>query len=173
MAVEVSLRERRETTVREHMGAENDHDFERCIDAFSHPRYEIVATGEVWDGHDGVNALLLQNKKGFSDFRFDPQEWHHGDTAVVVEGRFHGTQDGNWRGLPPTGLEIDVPMIIVFQFDGEEMICERTYFDLNTPLRQLGVAHDPNSTGGRIRTALNHPFAVIRAALRGLFRRRG
>ena len=58
MAVETSLRELREATVLEHMTAENDHDFERCIAAFGHPRYEIVPTGEVWDGHDGVNALL-------------------------------------------------------------------------------------------------------------------
>ena len=173
MTVEVGLRERREATVAEHMGAENEHDFERCIGAFHHARYEIVPTGEVWDGADGVNTLLLENQKGFPDFRFDPQVWHHANDAVIVEGRFRGTQDGNWRGLPPTGRRVDFPLIIVFQFDGEHMICERTYFDLGAPLRQLGVARDPNTTAGRVSTVLNHPIAVIRAALRGLFRRGG
>lgn len=42
------------------MEAENAHDFDRCIAAFSHPRYEIVATGEVWDGQSGVNGQLFQ-----------------------------------------------------------------------------------------------------------------
>jgi len=52
------MRQHREATVREHMEAENAHDFDRCIAAFANPRYEIAATGEVWHGQSGVNALL-------------------------------------------------------------------------------------------------------------------
>jgi len=76
-----------------------------------------------------------------------------------------------WRGLPPTGRKVDFPLIIVFQFDGDEMVCERTYFDIGTALRQLGVARDPNSTGGKIATAMNHPVVVGRAFVRSLLRR--
>jgi steroid delta-isomerase-like uncharacterized protein len=166
-----SLRELREATVREHMEAENAHDFVRCIAAFSHPRYEIVASGEVWDGHSGVNALLDENKKGFPDFRFQPEVMHHSDDAVIVEGRFSGTHEGSWRGLPATGRKVDFPLIIVFQFEEERMVCERTYFDIGTPLRQLGVARDPNSRGGRIATVLNHPLVVGKAVAGSLFHR--
>jgi len=77
-----SLRQLREATVLEHMEAENAHDFARCIAAFSHPRYEIVPTAEVWDGHSGVNTLLNENKKGFPDFRFQPEAMHHADTQL-------------------------------------------------------------------------------------------
>jgi hypothetical protein len=58
LGVDLSARRQREATVLEHMEAENAHDFDRCIAAFAHPRYEIIATGEVWDGHLGVNTLL-------------------------------------------------------------------------------------------------------------------
>ena len=51
------------------------------------------------------------------------------------------------------------------------MVCERTYFDIGTALRQLGVARDPNSTGGKIATAMNHPVVVGRAFVRSLLRR--
>ncbi len=163
--------ERRQATVREHMEAENAHDFERCIAAFGHPRYEIMATGEVWDGHSGVNALLEENMRGFPDFQFHPSTFHHAADAVIVEGRFAGTHEGVWRGLPPTRRKVDFPLIIVFQFDGDEMVCERTYFDIGTALRQLGVARDPNSTGGKIATAMNHPVVVGRAFVRSLLRR--
>jgi len=166
-----TLRQRREATVREHMEAENSHDFARCIAAFSHPRYEIVATGEVWEGHSGVNALLEDNKKGFSNFRFQPETMHQADKAVIVEGRFTGTHDGNWRGLPATGRKVDFPLIIVFQFEEERMVCEKTYFNIGTPLSQLGVARDPNSRGGKIATALNHPLVVGRALIGSLFGR--
>ena len=165
------LRETREATVIEHMGAENAHEFERCIAAFAHPRYEIMPTGEVWDGGSQVNALLSENKQGFDDFSFNPESIHHADNAVIVEGRFAGTHTGNWRGLPPTGRKVDFPLIIVFVFDGDRMICERTYFDIGTPLRQLGVARDPNSTGGKIGTVLNHPVVVGKALISSILRR--
>jgi steroid delta-isomerase-like uncharacterized protein len=169
--LEPSLRQQREAVVREHMEAENAHDFERCIAAFTHPRYEIVATGEVWDGHSGVNTLLKENKQGFSDFQFHPSQMHHGDDAVIVEGRFTGTHDGSWRGLPPTGRKVDFPLIIVFVFEDDRMVCERTYFNIGTPLTQLGVARDPNSTGGKVATVLNHPLTVGRALIRSRLRR--
>jgi steroid delta-isomerase-like uncharacterized protein len=162
---------RRDAIVLEHMGAENAHEFERCIDAFSHARYEIIPTGEVWDGKSGVNALLIQNKTAFPDFKFVPQSIQHAEDAVFVEGRFTGTHKGNWRGLPPTGRRIDFPLIIVFAFEEDRMICERTYFDLGTVLRQLGVARDPNSLGGRLGTMLNHPLVVGRAFVRQLMGR--
>lgn len=152
----------------EHMTAENAHEFERCISAFAHPRYEIVATGEIWDGSDGVNRLLLENITAFPDFKFDPQKIQQGDDAVFVEGRFRGTHNGDWRGLPATGRKIDFPLIIVFVFEGDRMVCERTYFDLVTVFRQLGIARDPNSLGGRVGTMLNHPLVVGRAFIRRL-----
>jgi steroid delta-isomerase-like uncharacterized protein len=164
-------RELRKTAVLEHMEAENAHDFERCLAAFAHPRYEIIPTAEVWDGSSGVNALLNENKKGFPDFHFYPEAMHHADDAVIVEGRFTGTHYGNWRGLPATGRKVDFPLIIVFLFEGESMICERTYFDIGTPLRQLGVARDPNSRAGKIATALNHPIVVGEALIRSLLHR--
>lgn len=169
--VQASLRQLREATVLEHMTAENAHDFDRCIAAFAHPRYEIVATGEVWDGHSGVNTLLNENKKGFSDFQFHPEATHHADDAVIVEGRFTGTHDGSWRGLPATGRKVDFPMVILFLFEADRMVCEKTYFNLGTPLSQLGVARDPNSKGGRIATVLNHPLTIGRAIVRSRFRR--
>ena len=171
MTLDASLRQLREATVLEHMEAENAHDFDRCIAAFAHPRYEIVATGEIWDGHTGVNALLKENKTGFSDFQFHPEHMHHSDDAVIVEGRFKGTHDGSWRGLPATGRTVDFPLIIVFLFEQDRMVCERTYFNIGTPLAQLGVARDPNSTGGKIATVLNHPVAIGRALFRSQFRR--
>jgi steroid delta-isomerase-like uncharacterized protein len=166
-----ALRARREATVFEHMVAENAHAFERCIGAFAHPRYEIVPTGEVWDGHEGVNRLMLQNVQAFPDFEFLPEPLQHADAAVFVEGRFTGTQTGSWRGLPPTGRRVDFPMMIVFLFEDDRMVCERVYFDLGTLLRQLGVARDPNSLGGRLGTMLNHPLVVGRAFLRQLLGR--
>ena len=50
------LRERREAVVREHMESENTHDFDVTLETFGHPRYEIIPTGEVYDGAEEVTA---------------------------------------------------------------------------------------------------------------------
>lgn len=154
------------TTVLEHMRLENDHDFPGCIDAFSHARYEIVATGEVHDGPDAVGAFLNENRRAFPDFHFEPSRIAPADDAVLVEGVFRGTQDGTWRGLPATGRTVEFRMAVIFEFDKDQLVCERVYFDLGTPLRQLGVARDPTSLSGRLTTLLTHPLTIARALLR-------
>ena len=45
-----ALREKREKLVIEHMETENEHDYDATIDTFDHPRYELIGTGDVYDG---------------------------------------------------------------------------------------------------------------------------
>ena len=77
-----------------------------------------------------------------------------------------GTHQGPFRGLPPTGRWVDLPVVAIFEFDGPDLLCERAYFDRLSLFMQLGVARDPNTLAGRITTLLNHPVTVARAALR-------
>lgn len=172
MPASQELAERRVALVLEHMRLENAHDFPGCIGVFGHPRYELVPTGEVHDGDAGVHALMDENVTAFSDFHFEPTRTAAAGDAVLVEGVFTGTHDGTWRGLPATGRQVRVQMAIVFEFEGEALICERVYFDLGTVLRQMGVARDPRSLGGRLTVLLNHPLTLARAGLRSLVRGR-
>jgi steroid delta-isomerase-like uncharacterized protein len=170
VALDEVLRKKREEICVGHMDAENAHEFQDAIDLFHHPRYEIVATGEVYDGGPELARLMRENVTAFPDFRYDAERLHHADEAIVVEGTFRGTHQGTWRGLPATGRKVEFPMLIVFRFEGESMMGERIFFDLGTALRQLGVARDPNSTAGKITTLLNHPITLSRALLRSLRR---
>jgi predicted ester cyclase len=153
------------------MTQENAHSFDKAIAAFAHASYELVPTGEVYDGAERVHELLTENLTGFPDFSYRPEQMHYADDAIIVEGTFTGTQDGPWRGLPPTGRKVAFPMLIIFRFAGEAMMGERIFFDLLTVFEQLGVARDPNSLGGKIAIAVGHPLTLGRAVLRSLIRR--
>ena len=72
MASDEAAADGRVATVLEHMRLENEYDFAGCIGAFAHPRYEIVATGEVHDGPESVDAFLAENRRAFPDFHFEP-----------------------------------------------------------------------------------------------------
>ena len=153
----------RVATVLEHIRLENEYDFPACIAEFAHPRYEIVATGETHDGPAGVEAFLIENRRAFPDFSFDHTRVSAAGDVVLVEGLFRGTHEGSWRGLPASGRRVEFAMAVVFEFDGEALVCERVYFDLGTPLRQLGLARDPLSLGGWLTTVATHPVTIAKA----------
>jgi steroid delta-isomerase-like uncharacterized protein len=136
-----TLRERREAVVREHMESENRHDFDATIATFKHPRYEIIPTGDVFDGEGEVRKYFADSRATFPDQRNELRALYHADDAVIVEFDLLGTHRGALRGvIPPTGKEFRCPVTAFFIFDGDRIICERVYFDSATILRQLGLA---------------------------------
>ena len=137
-----TLRDRREAVVREHMDSENRHAFDVTLATFAHPRYELIATGEVYDGTEAVAGYYAASRAAFPDQRNEVHAMHHGDDAVIVEFDLLGTHEGPLRGVPPTGREFRCRMVAVFLFAGEGIVCERVYFDSATILRQLGLVPD-------------------------------
>jgi steroid delta-isomerase-like uncharacterized protein len=166
------LRARREVIVREHMGSENDHDFDTTIATFGHPRYELVATGDVYDGEEAVRAYFAETRRAFPDQRNELVALHHADDAVIVELDLLGTHLGRLRALPPTGRAFRCRICAHFLFEGDELVCERVYFDRLTIMRQLGLAHESTSLAGRVTTLVSHPLTVGRALARRVTGRR-
>jgi predicted ester cyclase len=164
--------DRRVDIVNEHMRLENAYDFAGCIAEFGRPRYEVVADGELFDGAERVDGFLSENRKAFPDFEFEPTSVSPTTDAVVVEGRFKGTHLGTWRGLLATGRKVDFPMCLIFEFEGDSMVNERIYFDIGTPLQQLGVEFNPNSLRGKLVALLSHPVTISKAMLRAITHRK-
>ena len=131
------MRERREAIVCEHIAAENTHDISRTIATFHHPRYEVAPFGSVSDGAQAVHDLLAGMFAGFPDFHIDVLRVHHADEAVVAEVVMTGTHQGPFAELPPTGRPIEVPLVGIFDFAGDRLMCEKVYFDMATLMRQL------------------------------------
>jgi steroid delta-isomerase-like uncharacterized protein len=168
MPVTAALRKKREQTVREHMETENTQDFDATLETFDHPRYELIATGEVIDGSADVARYYEETRKAFPDQRNELVALHHADDAVIVEFDLLGTHKGSFRGLPPTGRSYKCRMTAIFVFEEDRLVCERVYFDSATILRQLGIAHDPLTLRGRLATVANHPVTIGRALVRSI-----
>lgn len=161
-----ALERARERVVREHVAAEARGDWEGALATFERPRYEIMATGEVSDGAERVRAFYRETEEAFAELAFETTALHHAEHAVLLEVTFHAVHAGWWRGLPATGRRLRYPMLNVFCFEEDRLVCERMYFDLTTALRQVGVARDPLSLAGRMSMALNHPLTIAGALLR-------
>ncbi len=163
-----AIRAKREALVIEHIDSENRHEYDATIATFGHPRYELIATGDVFDGAEEVERYFEETRTAFPDQRNELIALHHADDAVIVEAMLRGTHLGSFRGLPPTGREFEMRFCAFFLFEEEELVCERVYFDAVTILRQLGIAHDPLTVRGRVATLVNHPLTIGRAVIRNL-----
>ena len=133
----LSLRERRDAIVQEHIAAEKAHDISRTIATFHHPRYELAPFCSVSDGHQAVHDLLAGLFASFPDFDIEHPRLQHAAETVVVECVVTRTRRGTFAGAPPTGRRIEVPLVGIFDFDGDLLICEKVHFDLATLMRQL------------------------------------
>jgi hypothetical protein len=45
--------------------------------------------------------------------------------------------EGELRGIAPTHRAFECRCLAIFVFEGEDLVCERVYFDTGTILRQL------------------------------------
>jgi steroid delta-isomerase-like uncharacterized protein len=138
-ALPSDLRERRIATVREHMESENRHEFDVTMATFDHPRYEIVPTGEIYDGPEEVATYFETTRRGFPDQRNENATLHAADDAVIAEFDLLGTHQGELRGIPPTGRAFRCRVCAIFEFPpgSDHIVCERVYFDTATIARQL------------------------------------
>jgi steroid delta-isomerase-like uncharacterized protein len=133
------LQQRRLEIVREHMRAENEHRFDAALGTFDHPRYEILPTGEVYDGPERVAEYYRTSRAAFPDQRNENTVLHVAEHAVIAEFDLLGTHLGRLRGIEPTGRSFRCRMCAVFAFEpgSDRISCERIYFDQATIARQL------------------------------------
>ena len=133
------LRSRREAVVREHMASENEHRFDDTLATFAHPRYELIGTGQVYDGVEEVREYYARSRAVFPDQRNEVRALHVAGSTVVVEFELLGTHLGSLTGEEPTGRSFRCPMVALFEFEADEdkIVCERVYFDSETIYRQL------------------------------------
>jgi len=154
--------------VEEHVRLENAHDLEGVLGTFGETaRYDDEPWGEHFEGRDGVRTFYSELMRALPDLRIEILRRHVTDDTIVLEVMIHGTHIGAWRGLPPTGRRVELPLCGVYTFDDNNRLAgEKIYYDRGTVLRQLGVFHEPRSLMGQVTIAATHPVTIARAVVR-------
>lgn len=136
-------REQREAIVIAHMEGENVHDYDAVMATFSHPRYELIGNGAVFDGDEQVRRYFAVSRTPFPDQRNELIGMHHTDDGILTEFWLLGTHTGplmaNGEVVAPTGKSFKVRMAALFLFDDNGIIAERVWFDQLSILQQLGI----------------------------------
>jgi predicted ester cyclase len=142
---DAALAAARDKTVRDHMRLEITHEWDAVIGTFDHPRYELIGTGNVFDGEAAVRAYFRASRIPFPDQSNEVIHLRQCEDAIVVEFWLTGTHLGPLKTpageAAPTGKTFRAQVCAVFEFapGTDRIVCERVYFDQGTILRQLGV----------------------------------
>jgi predicted ester cyclase len=93
--------------------------------------YEVMTTGERWEGHDGARAFYTAFLGAFPDVKFHLTDIVIGPQGVMEAADLVGTHLGTWAGTPPTGRPVRLQVVIHFPWDPEAELFtgERVWFD--------------------------------------------
>lgn len=93
--------------------------------------YEIVPTGERWEGHAGAAEFYQRFLGAFPDVKFQLQDIVIGPQGVIEVAEMTGTHQGSWAGQPPSGRAIRMIVIVHFSWDSssQKFAGERVYYD--------------------------------------------
>ena len=99
--------------------------------------YEIVPTGQRWEGHDGARGFYSELFAAFPDNAFALSEIVVGPQGVMEVATLTGTNLGPWAGMEPSGLPVSLQVLILFPWDpaSERFAGERIWFDRGSPVR--------------------------------------
>jgi steroid delta-isomerase-like uncharacterized protein len=93
--------------------------------------YEIVPTGKRYEGHAGAAEFYRTFLTAFPDVKFDLRDIVIGPQGVFEVAAMTGTHQGEWLGLPATGRELRMTVLIHFPWNAavQKFAGERVYFD--------------------------------------------
>ncbi|HMA37752.1 MAG TPA: ester cyclase [Chloroflexia bacterium] len=101
--------------------------------------YEVVPTGQRWEGHAGARDFYTTFLGAFPDVKFDLTDIVIGPQGVIEVADMTGTHQGPWAGLAPTGQPVAMKIIIHFPWNpvAEKFAGEKVYFDQADFQRQV------------------------------------
>ena len=93
--------------------------------------YEIVPTGQRWEGHQGARAFYTELFGAFPDNRFALTDIVVGPQGVFEAAELTGTNLGPWAGVAPSGLPVSLGVLILFPWEPASGLFggERIWFD--------------------------------------------
>jgi steroid delta-isomerase-like uncharacterized protein len=109
-----------------------------CLEC--HPGFAVL-NGIVENpptGIEGVKELVKLFRTAFPDLHFDIEDQIAEGNKVVTRMNVHGTHQGDFQGMPPTGKRITFSAISIWELADGKLLQERVNWDALGAMQQLG-----------------------------------
>jgi steroid delta-isomerase-like uncharacterized protein len=98
---------------------------------------------EPIQGPEGLKQYKRTLRAGFPDLSVSIEDRVVGEEAVVDRYRMQGTHDGEFMGIPPTGVEVEFTGIIIHYLEDDTIVKNVAEFNVLDLMQQLGVVEPP------------------------------
>lgn len=125
--------------VRDFVAWENGDESKRGVVSESIDMYNPGLPDREAHDREKVAAYLHESRTGFPDVTFTIEELVSSDTTVMAELNVTGTHQGAYKGIPPTGREVEfgaMTKYVVSEGNVEEC---HIYYDTRELADQLGL----------------------------------
>jgi steroid delta-isomerase-like uncharacterized protein len=99
-------------------------------------------------GPEDVKRFMGEFRSAFPDFHSTIEDQIAEGDRVVTRWRMRGTHEGEFRGIAPTGKELDITGIGIFRFSDGKVVESWDNFDQLGMMRQLGMVPEPGQLTG-------------------------
>ncbi len=114
----------------------------RYFDAISGKDKPTDVLNEYIADESLVHHIMLV-EAGFPRYELIPEDIIAEGDKVVVRALLRATQNGEFQGIPPTGKQVTLPAIVIYQIDNGKIVHHWLSFDSLSVLQQLGVMPTP------------------------------
>ena len=90
-------------------------------------------------GREAIEQVYRHLFKAFPDFALHGDELLIDGNRVAQVATIVGTDDGGFMGLPPTGKQFRLPMVLLCTLNEHQIVYQRTIYDFTGMLVQIGV----------------------------------
>ncbi len=101
--------------------------------------FTIVGTGEVHQGPEAVGAMLKHIYSVAFDAKAEITNTVYGKKGASAEFNIKGKHIGEFAGIPATGKEVDVPVVVNYDVEDGKIKRGRVYMEMPVLLEQLGI----------------------------------
>ncbi|MCU0505087.1 MAG: ester cyclase [Chloroflexi bacterium] len=90
-----------------------------------------TTTGMTWTGPEAIGGMLAWFYHGVFEARLEGSRVivDADGTAAALEATFVGIHKGEFAGVPATGREVRVPLVVVYDLADERVVGGRIHFD--------------------------------------------
>ena len=130
--------------VREIYDAYNDRQFDRAADLVTDDfELTMVPTGQTFNGPDGMRQFLQTWATGFPESSVAITNVVAGESQAAIEYTGRGVHSGPLQTpageISATGKQVELQLCDVFSIRDGKLAGGRSYFDMATMMRQLGL----------------------------------
>ena len=127
------------STIERAVEAFNNHDVDGYVTEFTDDATFMDPANPAGLGKAEAREYMAGLIDGFPDVKVGIDRVISSDEGTALECTFHGTHDGQFMGIPPTGETVDDEFVAIVTVSDDGITSWRDYWDRMALMEQLGV----------------------------------